>query len=457
MNETENVLDAIVATLRRFVVLPEHGAETIALYVLSTHLVDVAQFAPLLVLRSPEMRCGKTTTMDLIGEMVRVPLAAANASPAALYRALEERKPTLLLDEVDAFLAQKSESSEAVRGILNSGHRRGRYSTVIRSNERGELQFFDVFGSKVLSGIGKVHATLRDRSITLTLRRKLPDERVERLRIARMDSYFDEIRELCAQAADEIRERVAVADPEIPTSLSDRAADNWELLLAIADEAGGRWAEAAREAAKGLSDSETDDSHRVLLLSDVRDYFTETGHAVAPTNDLLAHLNDLETRPWCTWHRDNPMTARDLAKQLKPFGIEPNVQTLNGTKVRGYKREDMTDAFSRYLPPPKEDTEHNDSENGVTPLPEDRNSIQDNEIHGNGTENGLRYHPLPEHGSNGTLRNRENIRNRTNSIQDNDLSTNGNGVTDNSGVSVAERLAARGYARPAGPKEVQRS
>jgi putative DNA primase/helicase len=377
--------------------------------------------------------------MDLIGEMVHAPLAAANASPAALYRALEDRKPTLLLDEVDAFLAQKSESSEAVRGILNSGHRRGRYSTVIRSNEKGELQLFDVFGPKVLSGIGKVHATLRDRSITLTLRRKRPDERVERLRIARMDEEFEEIRELCIQTADEIRDRIALADPAIPETLSDRAADNWELLLAIADEAGSKWGLKAREAAVGLSDSEGDDSHRVTLLSDIRDYFEETGHAVAPTNDLLAHLNDLETRPWCTWHRDNPMTARDLAKQLSPFGIEPKQRKLNGLKLRGSHLEDMSDAFSRYL---------HTSENAGTPVPDDTNSLQGNELSGYRHETGYRYNPVPEQEGTTPYRYPENIRYRDNSLQDNDLAPKGTGVPDNPGVSVGERLAAKGYARP---------
>jgi putative DNA primase/helicase len=450
MSETEEVLERIVSTLGRFVVLPEYGALTVALYVLSTYLVDVARFAALLVARSPEMRCGKTTLMDIVGEMVRDPIAASNVSPAVLYRVMEAKKPTLLLDEVDAFLAQKSESSEAVRGILNAGHRRGRYSTIWRSNERGEILSFDVFGHKVLAGIGKVHATLRDRSITLTLRRKLPHERVERLRIADDDMVilFEEIREQCAAAAEEIRDEVRVARPEIPGSLSDRAADNWEALLAIADAAGGNWPQAAREAAKALSDTEGEDSHRVLLLADIRDYFEETGNTIAPSSDLLMHLNDLETRPWSTWHRDNPMTPRDLAKQLAPFGIEPKQRKLGGMKVRGYDLDDMRDTFSRYLQP---------SETAGTPVPEEDNSLQDRDLGGYRHEKGYRYNPVPDSDGTTQYRYHENTRYRDNSIQHNELDPDGTGVPDKSGLSVAERLASKGWARPTEPKEVHRN
>ena len=32
--------------------------------------------------------------------------------------------------------------------------------------------------------------------------------------------------------------KLRAADPQIPTALNDRAADNWRILLVIADEAG---------------------------------------------------------------------------------------------------------------------------------------------------------------------------------------------------------------------------
>ena len=61
------------------------------------------------------------------------------------------------------------------------------------------------------------------------------------------------------------------ADPAVPAKLNDRAADTWRPLFAIADLAGGKWPDLAREAALKLSGDVVDDSVGVLLLADLRD------------------------------------------------------------------------------------------------------------------------------------------------------------------------------------------
>ena len=48
-------------------------------------------------------------------------LPTANVSAAALFRVVEGYRPTLLVDEADTFLA----GADDLRGVLNSGHRRG--------------------------------------------------------------------------------------------------------------------------------------------------------------------------------------------------------------------------------------------------------------------------------------------------------------------------------------------
>ncbi len=51
-------------------------------------------------------------------------LANRPVSAAVLPRKIDEERPTLLLDESDAAFGAKSDYSEALRGILNSGYRR---------------------------------------------------------------------------------------------------------------------------------------------------------------------------------------------------------------------------------------------------------------------------------------------------------------------------------------------
>ena len=60
---------------------------------------------------------------------------------------------------------------------------------------------------------------------------------------------------------DPMRETLRTARPALPEALNDRAQDNWEPLLGIADLAGGDWPKAARDAALELSvDAETEAS-----------------------------------------------------------------------------------------------------------------------------------------------------------------------------------------------------
>ena len=71
-------------------------------------------------IESPEKRCGKTTLLAVLGELVNRPVAAANISSPAFFRVIEESQPTLLIDEADTFLSGNDE----LRGILNSGYTR---------------------------------------------------------------------------------------------------------------------------------------------------------------------------------------------------------------------------------------------------------------------------------------------------------------------------------------------
>ena len=58
--------------------------------------------------------------------------------------------------------------------------------------------------------------------------------------------------------ADDNLEKLRLMDPELPSKLNDRAADNWRSLVAIADTIGGSWPEAARRAALILSAADDD-------------------------------------------------------------------------------------------------------------------------------------------------------------------------------------------------------
>jgi putative DNA primase/helicase len=350
------ILDDLVAVFSRYVVLPAHGARALALWTLHAWAHDAAAVSPLVVLVSPEKRSGKTTTLLLLRYVAPRPLPAANVTAPVLFRAVERWRPTLLVDEADTFLAENAE----LRGIINSGHVRAMAQTIRCVGDEHEPRTFATWAPKALALIGRLHDTLRDRSIVLEMRRRLRSERVERLR-GDQDAAFADLRRRAARWAADSLEALRVADPELPDALGDRAADNWRPLVAIADLAGGTWPARAREAALALSGEGTTDTEsiRTALLADIRAAFEELGQRITSA-DLAERLGRMEERPWPEWHRGRPISVRQVANLLRPFGIEPTTIRAGEDRGKGYKVEDFEDVFRRYLPsdPCQRDKQH---------------------------------------------------------------------------------------------------
>ncbi len=143
---------------------------------------------PRLAVTSPERRCGKATLLILLSAFVVRPLSTANITAAALFRVVDMVHPTLLVDEADSFLG----GNEELRGIINSGHCRAN-STVLRAIELPdghEVREFDVWGAVAIAAIGKLPATIEDRSIKAGPYRRRRDEKVEPLRLDRLDEFL---------------------------------------------------------------------------------------------------------------------------------------------------------------------------------------------------------------------------------------------------------------------------
>ena len=78
------LLDEIVAQIKRYVTLSDASAHANALWTVHTHCYAEFDFTPRLAITSPEKRCGKTTVLSVIEAMVSRPLGAANITAAAM-------------------------------------------------------------------------------------------------------------------------------------------------------------------------------------------------------------------------------------------------------------------------------------------------------------------------------------------------------------------------------------
>lgn len=353
-NDTARLLDTIRAFIRRYVVLrDDHQAVTLALWVAHTHALSAAVCTPYLAILSPEKQSGKSLLLEVLQALTARGEHATNISPAALFRIIEAGPPTLLLDEVDALFKSESERAEELRGLINSGNRRG--ATVLRCHgPLHDVRAFRVFCAKALGGIenGTLPDTVRDRSIAIRMRRKTKADTVERWLLQRVEVAAMDLREWVADWAQRFTETLSTAEPELPDALSDRQQEAWWALLAIADLAGGEWPQAARNAAVALDGAEDDISIGVRLLAAIRTAFGD--ERVLTVTALLGALNSDEDLPFGGWSDGKGIDARWLSRKLKPYEIRPGTVRSGENVARGYNRDWFIDAWARYVPADEE-------------------------------------------------------------------------------------------------------
>jgi hypothetical protein len=345
------LLSDICTLINRFLILAPAQVDTLALWVLHTWTFSVSDTTPYLSISSPEKRSGKTRIFEILELIVREPFKVDGTSSAALFHSIENDRPTLLLDEVDTTFKGDKEVAQAIRQILNAGsRRRGVIARMSGQGSNMEVKKYSVFSPKAFAGIGKktLPDTVLDRSIPIDVKRKTNNEKTDKLSLRKI---YDEVAPLKARIKEwatynEVAVGQAIdADPEVPETLSDRAADGWEPLIAIAELAGSSWGSRAKHAATTLMKAEDDGSQGVALLRDIHRVFKEQGNPEKITSsDLVTALRSIEESPWGAFDFD----ARKIAYRLKPYGIEPGTHRFNPKNLKGYRRQQFIDAWRRY-------------------------------------------------------------------------------------------------------------
>jgi hypothetical protein len=335
--------------IRRHVVLTTDQAVTVALWVLMTWVhQEAAVHSAILLATSAEAASGKTTLVNLVGFIVPRGLSSVGISEAALYRAIELYEPTILVDEADVALVE----NEALRAVINSGWTRG--TGVLRCvGDSKTPHLFPTFCPKAIAMKGrKLPDTTLSRCITIELKRRKATEDVDRFKHVDDADLGDLRRKALRWSIDNV-EAIKAAEPA--GSDINRVGENWLLLLAIADRAGGEWPEKARQAAVTIAKvlDAGDASVSVRLISDIKAIFEERHVDRIASSDLVTTLGAMEDRPWPEWKGGKPITANGLARVLKPFGIVPGTIRIGEGAApftaKGYYLTHFQDAFERYL------------------------------------------------------------------------------------------------------------
>lgn len=367
--ETEHLtgaalLDAVTTFLSRFIVFPhEHCASTIALWFAHTHAAANFYVTPRLVISSAEPGSGKTLVIEVGQYLVARPEMVLHASTAAVFRMVAANGPiSLLWDEVDTiFTGGGGGNNEELRGLLNSGYKRGAYIPRCVGDSHN-VQRFPVFSPVVLVGLaGAMPPTITTRAITVHMRRKKRNEKAEEFRERIVQRDAEPLRDALSAWIGGVAETLGDAEPEMPSGVANRSREIWEPLLAIADAAGGHWPHTGRQAcAYFVREAEQQPvTTGVRLLSDLRTIFSDRETDRLATVDILTDLVDMDEAPWGDINGGRPIDARRLARELAPYRVAPVAFRTGGQISKGYVayptngtnlQLGLTDAWSRYLP-----------------------------------------------------------------------------------------------------------
>lgn len=352
----DEVLTEVEAWLRRFVAYPSDAAAVAhTAWVAHAHLVSAFDNTPRLAFLSPEPGSGKSRALEVTEPLVPRPVITVNSSTAYVFRKISDPDgtPTLLMDEVDAiFTPRPSESSEELRGLLNSGYRRG--AVAGRAAVRGKeivTEEWPSFCAVAMAGLNALPDTLQTRAVVVNMKRRRPEDVVHPYRRRVYGVEGRRIHDALAAWASGVAPHFEDVWPELPDGIEDRDADVWEPLVAIADAAGATWPERVRRAAVAM----VEEAHSrpatlgIRLLTDLQIVFA--ADAAVSTNELLDRLHSLEAAPWALL-RGVPIDARFLGAQLAKYGVPTNKTVrVQGLAVKGYRAVDLADAWARYVPP----------------------------------------------------------------------------------------------------------
>lgn len=135
-------------------------------WIFATYIPEIWRVVPYVFFYGP-VATGKTRGLEVLQILGYRGFLGSNVSSAALFRSCDMWHPTVCLDETEIYSTQ--DHIEVV-GLLNSGYRRGQYALRVKNTEQGmELEAFDVFGFKALSGTEGLAKTLESRSIKIRM------------------------------------------------------------------------------------------------------------------------------------------------------------------------------------------------------------------------------------------------------------------------------------------------
>jgi hypothetical protein len=343
---SQKMLDDVCAFLGRYLQCSPHQRTVLALWILHTYCFGAARSTPYLAIQSSRKLSGKTLCLRLLALLCANPALTSGYTASALVKRIHSspgQVPTFLLDESPATLGSRCRSKNSrLRAILVSGFQPG----IGYSNHSLECT---IFSPKAFASTGDLPEPLADCSLPIILQSLSESSSTERFDLLRAREeampLIAALKTWSQKNLPALKSAPASKRSDFPPGLSPRVQDIVEPLLQLADAVSGDYPARIRQAIPALL-SDQDNEQRAIrnqLLLDIRQCFEHHGWPDGlHTSALLAWLLALPSRPWDS---DGPITARLLARLLRPCGISPRL-VRRSSIARGYRKEDFVELWS---------------------------------------------------------------------------------------------------------------
>jgi hypothetical protein len=296
-------------------VFPFEYAVVVAVWILHTYVFDRFLHTPRLLIYSREPGCGKTVLLVCIEALAHNPFRVSSTTPAVLYHWLkEDPRTTFLLDEVEhSTLWDRSDPSVEV---IDTGHRVDGYVPRVPHGKVVRYPTFAPLALATVIGPGrkeKFPRQVASRSVPLELIQSFAG----RDEIVLGDPRFLPARASALRWADKFQRSKTI---DLPKELRGRCADNWRVLIAIADSLG--YGATLRAAAVMVEEAGFDPE--VKFYEDLHRVFARRGDGLW-TSEIVQAMNEMEHGRWAS------LTNTALYDRLYRKRIDPKTIWKVGT------------------------------------------------------------------------------------------------------------------------------
>ncbi|MGE5621182.1 MAG: hypothetical protein ACM3U0_01280 [archaeon] len=229
-----NILDRIKKHIKKYIYFADERIYSLmTVFAALTHSYEPFDRIPYLWLNG-QKGSGKTTLMSVVSDLVNNPIICANISTAALFRLVDEERPTLFIDEAE-ILDKRNATNHDILQVLNSGYERS--GNVVRVIQY-EPVTYSTYCPKVIAGINKLHPTIMDRCVKIEMK-KSPNGVIPYIKT---EEHLSEIKALKNELILSLPKiasgielfRNSTEYEEIRLTIKNRDFDRWFPLLAIA-------------------------------------------------------------------------------------------------------------------------------------------------------------------------------------------------------------------------------